>query len=105
MNEDYSKNAEAFKALADPNRLKIISMLCSDELCACNILEKFDITQPTLSHHMKTLCDSRLVTERKEGKWVYYSIDSDKLTELQDFLKSIVGSNCKCKKGECNCEK
>ena len=51
----YQKNAGWFKALADPTRLEIVDMLSCGELCACKILERFQITQPTLSHHMKIL--------------------------------------------------
>jgi len=67
MNQ-YIANAYLFKALSDPNRLMIVDMLSCGELCACRILERFRITQPTLSHHMKTLCDCGLVLWRKEGR-------------------------------------
>jgi len=75
--ENISQHVGLFKALADKNRLMIIDMLSRGELCACKILEKFNITQPTLSHHMKILCDSGLVSGRKEGKWMYYSINAE----------------------------
>jgi ArsR family transcriptional regulator len=55
----------------------IVDMLMDGELCACKILEKFSITQPTLSHHMKTLCACGLVKGRKQGKWTYYSITAE----------------------------
>jgi ArsR family transcriptional regulator len=77
MNRKYEKYAEIYKALGDINRLMIIDMLIGGELCACKILEKFDITQPTLSHHMKTLCACGLVKGRKQGKWTYYSISDE----------------------------
>ena len=89
MEHRYNKNAILFKALSDPNRLEIIDMLSNGEMCACKILERFQITQPTLSHHMKTLCDSGLVNSRKEGKWMYYSIDDNTLLAFKDFLASI----------------
>ena len=54
------------KALGDANRLEIVQMLSNGEKCGCKILERFDITQPTLSHHMKTLVDCGLVNDRKE---------------------------------------
>ena len=71
MDERYKEYAQFFKVLSDPNRLMIIDMLSCGELCACVILEKFNITQPTLSNHMKSLCDSGLVIGRKESKWIY----------------------------------
>ena len=63
-----------FKALADENRIKIVKMLLKGEMCAADILEELDVTQPTLSHHMKTLCESGIVKCRKSGKWMYYKI-------------------------------
>ncbi len=89
MNEKYTQNVRLFKALADTNRLMIVDMLSGGELCACRILEKFNVTQPTLSHHMKILCDSDLVNGRKEGKWMYYSLNPDKVKDLTNFLSAI----------------
>jgi len=71
---DYSESVSIFKALSDENRLQILSLLKSREQCACKLLETLDITQPTLSHHMKILCDSGLVVGRRDGKWTHYSI-------------------------------
>jgi len=92
MKTKYQQNINRFKALADENRLMIVDMLSSDELCACKILEKFKITQPTLSHHMKILCDCGLVNGRKEGKWMYYSLDKKKVKEFRKFLRSVTSS-------------
>lgn len=75
--EDYTTEAEIFKALGDANRLKILSMLKGGEKCACKILEELGIGQPTLSHHMKILCSAGLVKGRKEGRWVHYSINGE----------------------------
>ena len=66
--------AEIFKALCDENRIKILQLLQGGEKCACVLLDDLHITQPTLSHHMKILCDSDIVVGRKEGKWTHYSI-------------------------------
>ncbi|WNY28361.1 hypothetical protein MmiEs2_05460 [Methanimicrococcus stummii] len=104
MNENYKEYAGYFKALSDPNRLMIIDMLSCGELCACVILEKFQITQPTLSHHMKTLCDCRLVNSRKEGKWTYYSLNDETMQDFQTFLKELTTTkeNCIChSEGDC----
>ena len=104
MNQ-YAANAELFKALCDPNRLMIVDMLSCGELCACRILERFRITQPTLSHHMKILCDCGLVLWRKEGRWMYYSLNGEKVQQLKDFLALVTTAkeNCICK-GVCNCD-
>lgn len=74
MKLDAKKTAVIFKAFCDENRIRILQLLQSGEKCACMLLEEMNITQPTLSHHMKILCDSGIVTGRKEGKWTHYSI-------------------------------
>ena len=72
------------KALGDPNRMEIVKML----------------TQPTLSHHMKILVDSGLVNDRKEGKWHYYSINTDIMKEFCGFIKTLCNETTgKCCKG------
>jgi ArsR family transcriptional regulator len=77
---------EILKALGDETRFSIFGMLRNGTLCACKILEQLNITQPTLSHHMKVLCDCGLVTAEKDWKWTYYSIDCSKLKELLVYL-------------------
>ena len=74
MYNRHSENAKVFKAFCDENRLAILEMLQSDEKCACVLLEKLNISQPTLSHHMKILFESGIVAARKDGKWTHYSI-------------------------------
>ncbi|WP_346870732.1 MULTISPECIES: metalloregulator ArsR/SmtB family transcription factor [unclassified Clostridium] len=89
MKYDYAEYVQMFKALADETRLKIINMLTeSEELCACKILENFNITQPTLSYHMKILTDSGLVLGNKDGSWMKYTLNSERITELKRFLNS-----------------
>lgn len=87
------------KALGDSNRLQIVQMLSDGEKCGCKLLEKFEITQPTLSHHMKILCECGLVESRKEGKWSHYSLNCE---ALQTFKQFIDGLSC-CKKSEGDC--
>jgi len=89
MDTKYKDYALLFRALSDPNRLKIVDMLSCGELCACVILEKLQITQPTLSHHMKNLCESGLVGGRKEGKWMYYSLNEDTARDFHAFLAEV----------------
>ena len=77
------------KALSDTNRLEIVQMLSDGEKCGCKILDKFNITQPTLSHHMKILCDSGIVIGRKEGKWTHYSISPEGVEYAKMLLNQI----------------
>ena len=105
MDTTYKENALLFKALSDPNRLMIVDMLSCGELCACIILEKFQITQPTLSHHMKTLCESGLVHGRKEGKWMYYSLNDEAIRRFRGFLETLTSAEqgCLCLEALCDC--
>ena len=82
------------KALGDSNRLQIIQMLSDGEKCGCKLLEAFEITQPTLSHHMKILCECGLVNDRKEGKWHHYSLNCEILTDYRKYISSLVCSKC-----------
>ena len=77
MEMTEKKAAELFKALCDENRITILKLLQSGEKCACHLNENINVTQPTMSHHMKVLCDSGIVIGRKEGKWMHYSISSE----------------------------
>ena len=79
---DNKRIASMFKAFGDENRLQILDLLRDGERCACSILDEMQITQPTLSHHMKILCDSGVVVGRKEGKWMHYSISEDGLGNI-----------------------
>lgn len=84
---DIKDISNTFKALGDETRLQIFGMLRHGSLCACKILEKFNITQPTLSHHMKLLCDSGLVLAKRDGKWVHYSINCEHLKQINEFMR------------------
>ena len=76
MGSKYADSARIFKAFCDEKRLMVLEMLHSGEKCACTLLEKLQISQSTLSHHMKILVESGIVSARKEGKWTYYSISA-----------------------------
>ncbi|EGL49394.1 transcriptional regulator, ArsR family, partial [Streptococcus dysgalactiae subsp. equisimilis SK1249] len=73
MNRDLVKTAKIFKAFSVAIRLEILDLLKNGEECACDLLEKLDLTQSGLSYHMKILIESGIVTAREDGKWVYYT--------------------------------
>jgi len=102
MNNRYQEKSSVFKALSDPHRLSILDMLSCGELCACKLLEKFEITQPTLSHHMKILSEAGLVNGHKSGKWMHYSLNLPAFQALENFLAEIISDkeHCICK-GNC----
>jgi ArsR family transcriptional regulator len=91
MKLGHAESSLIFKALSDETRLRTLQMLSSGELCACEILESFHITQPTLSYHMNILCDAGLVYARRDGAWVKYSLNTQRLQAVKDLLGSIVG--------------
>lgn len=87
---DEKRIAAIFKAFCDENRIRIIKLLRSGEKCACKLLEEINVTQPTLSHHMKILCDSGIVIGRKEGKWMHYSISENGVQYAIDCLQALM---------------
>ena len=94
----YIEFAKLFKTLGDPIRLQIVDLVSFKEMCACEILEYLQITQSTLSHHMKVLAEVEVVTSSKRATSMYYSINRDKMTELQSTLDKIGkdGEECFC---------
>lgn len=92
---DTAKCVEILKALSDDTRMKIFEILRDGTTCGCKILERLNISQPTLSHHMKILCGCGIVIARKEWKWNHYSINCEKLNEVIDYLGNTVCRNAK----------
>ena len=84
------KPAAVFRALGDENRVKILCLLSTGVKCACKLLEELEITQPTLPHHMKILCDSGIVSACKEGKWMYYSISGSAGEYLNKCVEDLL---------------
>lgn len=97
----YKDNARVFKALCDENRLQILELLQSGEKCACVLLNKLSISQSTLSHHMKILVESEIVTARKEGKWTYYTLSDEGIKRAHDLFLQIT-QKFECE-DICNC--
>lgn len=93
MSSAYNDTVKVFKAFCDENRLKILEQLRTGEKCACKLLDELHITQPTLSHHMKLLCDADIVQGRKDGKWVHYSINPEGTKRAQKILEQLVTLN------------
>jgi ArsR family transcriptional regulator, arsenate/arsenite/antimonite-responsive transcriptional repressor len=91
--------AWVFKALSDPARLKILAYLskqdvgkcCGTEegICACDLEEVINLSQPTVSHHMKCLISANLVIGEKRGKWMFYRIDPKGFAFIQSFIKEF----------------
>lgn len=103
MASAYKDTARVFKAFCDENRLQILEMLRSGEKCACKLLEELQISQSTLSHHMKILCDAGIVQGRKEGKWVHYSLDPAGVKHAKELLDEQVALTIPSAQNECCC--
>ena len=86
------QTAMVFKAFCDENRVRILNLLRGGEKCACKLLEELSISQPTLSHHMKLLCDSGIVLGRQEGKWMHYRISPEGVQIAKEYLDSLTVS-------------
>ena len=80
--------ARMFKAIGDPVRLRLLSLIASagSETCVCDLNDAFDLTQPTISHHLKVLREAGLVSSERRGTWVYYRLDPEALARLAALL-------------------
>jgi len=95
LSEEVERSREAirlmsrvFKALSHPTRLKILKLLSVCDMCVCEIMVVLDATQPTTSHHLNILENMRLIEERREGKWVFYSIaKTEKMKRIQQLIQ------------------
>lgn len=92
MNIKTVAEHEFFRALAEPSRLRIVSLLLNGERCVCELTTILDLPQPTISRHMSTLKSTGLVADRRAGRWVYYSLaDSPPLNALKPYLQTLRG--------------
>lgn len=87
--KQIDKQNRLLKALANPIRLKILSLLQIREMCVCEIMVALSLTQPTASHHLNILDNVSVVKARKEGKWVFYSLTPSSTRSLVEFLKKV----------------
>lgn len=88
--EDAAALARMFKALSDPVRLRLLSLIASHEgaeACVCDLTGPFDVSQPTISHHLKVLRDAGLVGSERRGTWVYYWVLPEALAQLSALLE------------------
>jgi ArsR family transcriptional regulator len=84
---DAENVADAFKVLADPARLRLLTMIAAaDEACVCDLTDAVGLTQPTVSHHLKVLNDAGFVAREKRGTWVYYRLVPEALSILRAAL-------------------
>jgi ArsR family transcriptional regulator len=87
--DGLTRAARAFHALADETRLRIVARLRGGEECVCHLTDLLDAGQSRLSFHLKTLKDAGLVRDRRQGRWVYYSLDPEAMEALERVLASL----------------
>ena len=86
---DNTRASSRFHALSDETRLEIIQRLLGGEKCVCDLTDALDAAQSRLSFHLKTLKDAGIVSDRKVGRWVYYTLDREVFGELEDLVRSL----------------
>lgn len=89
--DDAERIARVFKALGDPTRVRLLSLISGSagaEACICDLTEPVGLSQATVSHHMKLLADAGLVTREQRGRWAYFALDQDALDAAADALRS-----------------
>jgi len=90
---DATDLARMFAALADPVRLRVLSLIAAaGEVCACDLVEVVDRSQPTISHHTKVLADAGLVVGEKRGRWVWWSVVPERVAALRDALSTTANT-------------
>jgi ArsR family transcriptional regulator len=86
---DLARCARLFHALSDETRVAVLQLLGDGELCVCDLQAALDMAQSRLSFHLKVLKDAGLVRDRKDGRWSYYTLESDALTEAHDIVHAL----------------
>jgi ArsR family transcriptional regulator len=89
---DGVRTARLFHALADETRLRILEELADGERCVCDLTDALDAAQSRLSFHLKVLKDAGLVTDRREGRWMYYTVNAEALAELGELVESMASA-------------
>ena len=96
---NYDELSDVLKVIADPNRLKILELISCEGLKACEILEYFHFSQPTLSYHMKLLYSSGLVHKSRQGRWIFYRLNDQRVDQVKEMFQQVFGadqSQCLC---------
>jgi ArsR family transcriptional regulator len=97
-------SARWFHALADETRLRILTCLTEGEQCVCDLTERLDTAQSRLSFHLKTLKDAGLLLDRREGRWVYYSLNEETMAEIRKWLEAVKGPSLRVRSSTPCCD-
>jgi len=94
--------AECCKAMGDKTRLRIMALLKAEELCVCDLVDLLGITQPAVSQHMRKLKNAKLVKERRQGQWVFYSLDGSIYPFFPSLLETLPNLEREIEKIKCH---
>ena len=90
-------NSEQFigimESLSDPIRINILELMISGEICVCDIVKVTGLSQSKVSYHIRILKDAGLISDRQEGRWVYYKLDLEVLSEIQNWMGNLIQSS------------
>lgn len=89
---DSTRTARLFHALSDETRLSILERLRLGERCVCDLTDALDAAQSRLSFHLKVLKDAGLVTDRRDGRWMYYTLNQEALGEIAELVESLAST-------------
>jgi ArsR family transcriptional regulator len=84
-----TRAAELFHALSDPIRLRVVALLRNGERCVCELTDEMELAQSRLSWHLKTLKDAGFITDRREGRWIYYTLDPSTIAEAEKLVSTL----------------
>jgi len=90
--KEMKRLGKVFKALGDPKRLSILMLLNHQEMCVCEVMAALDMTQPTASHHLSILEEAGLLRDRREGRWIFYSLSDPSVISLLEGADKVSGS-------------
>lgn len=92
-----------FHALSDPTRIEVVELLREGERCVCELMDHLDAAQSRLSFHLKVLREAGLVTDRREGRWVYYTLNADAFGVLEDYVAELRTRRTRSTRGSAAC--
>ncbi len=90
--EKAASVVELFKALSDPTRFAIFRLIAAQQapICACDVVDRFQVSQPTISHHMKVLREAGLISVSRRGVWAYYAVEPRSLEVLRETIEALM---------------
>src|ERR1700675_3774268 len=89
---DLARTARLFHALSDEARLAVLELLGDGEHCVCELTSALDVAQSRLSFHLKVLKDAGLITDRRDGRWMYYTMSAETLSEVADLIEGVAST-------------